>query len=169
MLENLKILLSRTESRAKRFLNSSSVVQKKKNKKQWTKENIVAVIKQIFWFLCWYFTRRAIILFLNWQINIQRWRWKIQPAKQYLTQWAHFFELQLSTSNISRETVPTVIQNSSRLVIIFQIIIADATKKEFNFSFAILQGNLPALLKINSFQRIFEAILRSWSNLKSFS
>ena len=32
MLENLKILLSRTESRAKRFLDPSSVVQKKKEK-----------------------------------------------------------------------------------------------------------------------------------------
>ena len=32
MLENLKILLSRTESRAKRFLNPSSVVPKKKEK-----------------------------------------------------------------------------------------------------------------------------------------
>ena len=33
MLENLKILLSRTESRAKRFLNPSSVVQKKRKEK----------------------------------------------------------------------------------------------------------------------------------------
>ena len=44
---------------------------------------------------------------------------------------------------------------------ILYIIIADATKKYFIFSTAILQGNPPTLLKINSSKRIFQAVFLS--------
>ena len=49
----------------------------------------------------------------------------------------------------------TLIQNSSKLVMILHIIIADATKKCFIFSTAILQGNPPTKNKL--FQTYFSS------------
>ena len=52
-------------------------------------------------------------------------------------------------------------ENSSKLVITLQIIMADATKKDFIFSTATLKGNPPFLLKANSSKRIFQVIFVS--------
>ena len=50
-------------------------------------------------------------------------------------------------------------ENSSKLVITWQIIMADATKNDFIFSTATLKGNPPFSLKANSSKSIFQVIL----------